>query len=143
MSGRILKATPPIACCGIYETSVGVCQPRPPGSSALRLSCTHLSGYPSSHLHRDDTYITYVKFYKSIRIDKCGLQPGLCEGSIVLAQKEGREATLDVRVGTWVKQGDDFLTIDELRVSDRVKAQTFRISGQAAPRVAILEFTEP
>jgi hypothetical protein len=67
----------------------------------------------------------------------------LCEGSIVLAQKEGGEATLDVRVGTWMKQGDDFLTIDELRVGDRVKAQTFRISGQAAPRVAILEFTEP
>ena len=34
---------------------------------------------------------TPVKQYegqvKSIKIDKCGLQPGTCEGSIVLAQK--------------------------------------------------------
>jgi hypothetical protein len=79
----------------------------------------------------------------SIKIAKCGLQPGLCEGSIVLAGKAGDDTTLDVRVGTWIKRGDRFLTIDELQVGDRVKAQAFKIAGEAAPRVAILEFTGP
>jgi hypothetical protein len=89
------------------------------------------------------TTAIYEGQIKSIRVDKCGLQPGLCEGSIILAQKGGDEATLDVRVGTWIKRGDHFLTIDELQVGDRVKAQTFKISGQAAPRAAILEFIGP
>jgi len=60
-----------------------------------------------------------------------------------LAQKGGGEATLEVRVGTWMKRGDALLTIDELQVGDRVKAQTFRIFDQAPPRVAILEFIGP
>jgi hypothetical protein len=89
------------------------------------------------------TTAIYEGQIKSVKIDKCGLQPGLCEGSIVLAQKGGGEATLEVRVGTWMKRGDALLTIDELQVGDRVKAQTFRLSAQAPPRVAILEFTGP
>jgi hypothetical protein len=89
------------------------------------------------------TTAIYEGQIKSIKIDKCGLQPGLCEGSIILAQREGDDATLDIRVGTWIKRGERFLTIDELKVGDRVKAQTFRISAQAPPRAAILEFTDP
>jgi hypothetical protein len=80
---------------------------------------------------------------KSIKIDNCGLRPGLCEGSVVLAQKDGREMPLDIRVGTWIKRGDRFLTIEELRVGDQVKAQTFRLPGEANPRAAIVEFTGP
>jgi len=87
------------------------------------------------------TTAIYEGQIKSIKIDKCGLQPGLCEGSITLAQKEGDDATLGIRRGTWIKRDDHFMTIDELKVGDRVKAQTFRIPGEAAPRAAILEFT--
>jgi hypothetical protein len=80
---------------------------------------------------------------KSIKIDKCGMQPGLCEGSIILAQQGGQETPLDIRIGTWIKRGDRFLTIDELQVGEHVKAQTFRLPGQANPRAAIVEFTGP
>jgi hypothetical protein len=80
---------------------------------------------------------------KSIRIDRCGLQPGLCEGAILLARKGGGEAAVDIRVGTWIKRGDSFLTIESLRIGDNVKAQTFRMPGETSPRAAILEFTNP
>jgi hypothetical protein len=102
-----------------------------------------VSGVAQGGAREGYTTSIYEGQIKSIKIDKCGLQPGLCEGSIILAQQGGDEATLDVRVGTWMKRGDRFLTIDELQVGDRVKAQTFKISGQAAPRVAILEFAGP
>jgi hypothetical protein len=80
---------------------------------------------------------------KSIKIDKCGLQPGLCEGSILLTRKGGEDTPVDLRIGTWIKRGDTFLTIEDLKIGDQVKAQTFRLPGQANPRAAILEFTSP
>ena len=79
---------------------------------------------------------------RSIKVDKCGLQPGLCEGSIILAQRGGQETPLNIRVGTWMKRGDRLLTIDELQVGERVKVQTFRLPGEANPRAAIVEFTQ-
>jgi hypothetical protein len=36
----------------------------------------------------------------SIRIDWCRTRPGLCEGAIILAQREGAEVTLAIRPGT-------------------------------------------
>ena len=89
------------------------------------------------------TTSVYEGQIKSVRIDKCGLQPGLCEGSILMARQGGEETRVDVRVGTWIKRADTFLTIEDLNVGDRVKAQTFRLPGDANPRAAILEFTSP
>lgn len=89
------------------------------------------------------TTTVYEGRITSIRVDKCGLQPGLCEGSIILASPNGTDATVNVRVGTWIKRGDEFLTIENLSIGDRVKAQTFRFPGEVNPRAAILEFTRP
>jgi hypothetical protein len=86
------------------------------------------------------TTSVYEGRIKSIHIDRCGLQPGLCEGSILLARQEGEETRIDVRVGTWIKRHDSFLTIAELQIGDQVKAQTFRLPGATNPRAAILEF---
>jgi hypothetical protein len=89
------------------------------------------------------TTSVYQGQIKAIKVDKCGLQPGLCEGSIILARTDGDDMPLDVRVGTWIKRGNTFLTIDDLKIGDQVKAQTFRFPDAANPRVAILEFTGP
>jgi hypothetical protein len=80
---------------------------------------------------------------KAVKIVKCGLQPGLCEGSIILAHQGSEDTQVDIRVGTWIKRGESFLTIEDLRIGDQVKAQTFRLPGEASPRAAIVEFARP
>jgi hypothetical protein len=44
----------------------------------------------------------YTGQIKSIKIDKCGLQPGMCEGSITLALSGGKEVALAILPGTWI-----------------------------------------
>jgi hypothetical protein len=79
----------------------------------------------------------------SVNIVKCGLLPGLCEGSLILARQGNEDTLVEVRVGTWIKRGANFLTIEDLRIGDRVRTQTFRLPGEANPRAAVIEFTRP
>jgi hypothetical protein len=77
---------------------------------------------------------------KSIKIDKCGLQPGSCEGSVILARAGGAgEVTLAIKPGTWLKRGDQFVTIDELGVGNYVKAEAVKLPGEQVDRITILE----
>ena len=69
---------------------------------------------------------------KSVRIDKCGLQPGTCEGSIVLAQKGGAEVVLAILPGTWIQRGGQLVTIDELGVGNHLKARAMPLPAAAA-----------
>jgi hypothetical protein len=76
---------------------------------------------------------------RSIKIDKCGLQPGTCEGSVILARAGGGgEVTLAIKPGTWLKRGDQFVTIDELGVGNYVKAEAVQIPGQELQQITIL-----
>jgi hypothetical protein len=92
---------------------------------------------------RSAAVIPYEGRITAIEIDTCGLAPGLCERSITLAQDGGGQIALAIRVGTWIKRGERFLTILDLAVGDDVRVQTFRMPGEALPRVAIIEFTTP
>jgi hypothetical protein len=77
---------------------------------------------------------------KSIKIDKCGLQPGSCEGSVILARAGGGgEVTLAIKPGTWLKRGDQLVTIDELGIGNYVKVETVRLPGEQVDRITILE----
>jgi hypothetical protein len=89
------------------------------------------------------TTTVYEGQIKAVKIVKCGLQPGLCEGSIILARQGSEDTQVDIRVGTWIKRDTNFLTIEDLRIGDQVKAQTFRLPGDTSPRAAILEFVRP
>jgi hypothetical protein len=76
---------------------------------------------------------------KSIKIDKCGMQPGSCEGSVILAKAGGAgEVNLGIRPGTWLKRGDQFITIDELGVGNYVKVEAVQIPGQQLQQISIL-----
>jgi hypothetical protein len=80
---------------------------------------------------------------KSIRIDKCGLQPGTCEGSIILARAGGSgEVNLSVKPGTWLKRGDQFVTIDELGIGNYVKVEAVQIPGQDVQQISVLSSGE-
>jgi hypothetical protein len=65
----------------------------------------------------------YTGQVQSIKIDRCGLQPGTCEGSIVLKLEGGREVALAIQPGTWMKRGDQLILIDELGVGNYIRAQ--------------------
>jgi hypothetical protein len=81
----------------------------------------------------------YAGQIKSIKVDKCGLQPGSCEGSVVLARTGGgEEITLAIKPGTWLKRGDQFVTIDELGVGNYVKVEAVQIPGQQLQQITIL-----
>ena len=76
---------------------------------------------------------------KSIKIDKCGLQPGTCEGSVILARAANAgEITLAIKPGTWLKRGDQFVTIDELGVGNYVKVEAVQLPGQQLQQITIL-----
>jgi hypothetical protein len=75
---------------------------------------------------------------KSVRIDKCGLQPGTCEGSIILSQGSGGEVELAIMPGTWMKRGDRLVTIDELGVGNYVKTEAIQLPGERLQRITVL-----
>jgi hypothetical protein len=66
----------------------------------------------------------------SIRIDRCGTRPGLCEGAIILAQREGAEVTLAIRPGTWIKRGERLVLLEELRFGHDVHVQAIEIAAE-------------
>ncbi len=76
---------------------------------------------------------------KSVKVDKCGLQPGSCEGSVILARVGGgEEVTLAIKPGTWLKRGTQLVTIDELGVGNHVKVEAVRLPGEELPQITIL-----
>jgi hypothetical protein len=80
---------------------------------------------------------------RSVKIDKCGLQPGSCEGSVILARAGGAgDITLAIRPGTWLKRGDQFVTIDELGVGNYVKVEAVQIPGQQLQQITVLNSAE-
>jgi hypothetical protein len=80
---------------------------------------------------------------RSVKIDKCGLQPGSCEGSVILARAAGAgEVILAIKPGTWLKRGDQFVTIDELGVGNYVKVEAVQIPGQELQQITVLNSAE-
>jgi hypothetical protein len=79
----------------------------------------------------------------SIRIDRCGKQPGLCEGSIILVQRAGGEVTLAIRPGTWIKSGQRLVLLEELSVDNDVHVQAVEIAAERGMPAAKIEATTP
>ena len=73
----------------------------------------------------------YTGQIASIRIDRCGLQPGTCEGALVLRQQNGQEVSLAIQPGTWIKRGSELVLIDELGVGNYITVQAMPIPGAA------------
>jgi len=113
------------------------------GTRLVLLLCTVLSLAVASSAMAGASYSQKAQPYegqiKSIKIDKCGMQPGSCEGSIVLAKSSNKEeVTLAIKPGTWLKRGDQFITIDELGVGNYVKAEAVQLPGQPLQQISIL-----
>jgi hypothetical protein len=75
----------------------------------------------------------------SVRVDKCGKQPGVCEGMIILARRDGGQLALAIRPGTWIKRGDRLILLEELRVGDNVHIQAIEISEEGVMRATTID----
>ena len=73
----------------------------------------------------------YTGQIQSVKIDRCGLQPGTCEGSVVLKLPAGQEVTLAILPGTWIQRGDHLVLIDELGVGNYITAQAMALPPEA------------
>jgi hypothetical protein len=73
----------------------------------------------------------YTGQIQSIKIDTCGLQPGTCEGSIVLKLSGGQQVALAILPGTWIQRGDRLVLIDELGVGNYITAQAVPLPEEA------------
>jgi hypothetical protein len=101
---------------------------------SLTLASAALAGAGSSQKVQP-----YEGQIKSIKIDKCGMQPGSCEGFVILSNpKDNKEVRLAIKPGTWLKRGDQFITIDELGVGNYVKVEAVQIPGQELQQISVL-----
>ena len=75
---------------------------------------------------------------KSIKIDSCGLQPGTCQGSLIVATQGRGEVALAIKPGTWIKRGDTLVTIDELGVGNFIRVEATQLPGEPTPRATVL-----
>ena len=66
---------------------------------------------------------TYRGQVREITIDQCGLEPGTCEGSLMLAQARGQEVTLTIAAGTTIQRGDERVHLEQLGVGNYVTVQ--------------------
>jgi hypothetical protein len=72
----------------------------------------------------------YVGQVREITIDQCGLEPGTCAGSLVLAQAEGREVDLAIPAGTSIQRGDQPVHLEELGVGNYVMVQAVPLPSE-------------
>jgi len=75
----------------------------------------------------------------SVRVDKCGKRPGLCEGMIILAQRDGGPLALAIRPGTWIKRGDQLVLLEELSVGDNIHVQAIEIAEEGTMRATTID----
>lgn len=87
--------------------------------------------------------LPFEGYIKTIKIDLCGLQPGMCQGSMVLQQKEGSEVFLVIRPGMRIKRRGQIVTIDELGAGNYVKIQAIHLAKDAAPQIILIDVMTP
>jgi hypothetical protein len=71
---------------------------------------------------------TYTGQVREITIDQCGLEPGSCEGSLVLAQARGQAVDLAIPAGTAIQRGGQRVHLEELGVGNYVMVQATPLS---------------
>jgi hypothetical protein len=71
---------------------------------------------------------SYAGQIREIKIDQCGLEPGTCAGSLVLAQARGDQVDLAIPAGTTIQRGNQRVHLEELGVGNYVMVQATSLS---------------
>jgi hypothetical protein len=70
----------------------------------------------------------YTGQAREIKIDYCGLEPGTCVGSLVLAQARGHQVALAIPAGTTMQRGTQRVHLEEIGVGNYVMVQATPLS---------------
>jgi hypothetical protein len=70
----------------------------------------------------------YAGQVREIKIDQCGLEPGTCAGSLVLAQARGHQIAFAIPVGTTMQRGNQRVHLEELGIGNYVMVQATPLS---------------
>jgi hypothetical protein len=73
---------------------------------------------------------SYTGQVREIKIDQCGLEPGTCAGSLVLAQAGGQQVDLAIPAGTAIQRGDRRVHLEELGVGNYVMVQAVPLPSE-------------
>jgi hypothetical protein len=73
----------------------------------------------------------YTGQVREIKIDQCGLEPGTCAGSLVLAQARGQEVDLAIPAGTPIQRGAERVHLEELGVGNYVMVEASALPSEA------------
>lgn len=71
---------------------------------------------------------SYTGQVREVNIDQCGMEPGTCEGTLVLAQARGQEVDLAIPVGTTIQRGNMRVHLEELGIGNYVMVQAVPLS---------------
>lgn len=72
----------------------------------------------------------------------CHEAQGVCEGSMVVAERRRGDVPLVIRPGMQIRRGEQLLTLRELEPGAPIKAFAFQMSGEQLPRVVLIEVTD-
>lgn len=72
----------------------------------------------------------------------CHAAQGVCEGSMVVAERRRGDVPLVIRPGLQIRRGEQRLTLRELELGTPIKAFAFQMSGERHPRVVLIEVTD-
>jgi hypothetical protein len=112
---------------------------------AIALLCTTLSGGAVSTDGSPAGYEAAAMRFEGrvtlVRVLLCGLEPGSCEGFMMLATATGGEVALAITPGTRSEHHTQLLMIEGLKVGDYVEAQAVQVAGELLPRIVKLEIT--
>jgi hypothetical protein len=79
----------------------------------------------------------YTGQVESIKIDHCDLQPGTCEGSLVLAQAGGQEVTLAIPARTAIQRGEQRVYLEDLGVGNYITVQATLLATEPPQRLSL------
>jgi hypothetical protein len=65
----------------------------------------------------------YTGQVREIKIHQCGLEPGACEGSLVLVQAGGQQVALAIPSRTPIQRGDQRVHLEEVGIGNYVTVQ--------------------
>jgi hypothetical protein len=80
---------------------------------------------------------------RAMKVDTCGLKPGSCQRSLVLAMSDGGEVAFAIRPEIRIKPTEQLVTVDTLRVGDFVKVQAIHLAGETSLHITMLEVMPP